>query len=122
MLIGVINSIGKRRDAKAGPALAKMIYDADADVARAAAAALGNIGGVSSVKELQTALVKTKGGTRMAVADASLVCAERLLAAGQRDQALALYASLSAPAVPKSQRLAAMHGIIREETSTSRPR
>jgi HEAT repeat protein len=122
LLIGVINSIGKRRDAKAGPALAKMIYSADADVARAAAMALGNIGGVSSMKELRAALAKTKGITRMAVANASLVCAERLLAEGQRDQALALYAALSAPDVPKSARLAAMHGIISEETSTSRPR
>jgi HEAT repeat protein len=122
LLIGVINSIGKRRDAKAGPALVKMIYDTDGDVARAAAAALGNIGGVSAMQELGAALVKTKGMTRMAVADASLVCAERLLAEGKRAQALALYASLSAPDMPKTARLAAMHGIIREETSTSRPR
>jgi len=122
LLIGVINSIGKRRDAKAGPALAKMIYDADGDVARAAAAALGSIGGLSAMQELRAALVKTKGMTRMAVADASLVCAERLLAEGKRAQALALYASLSAPDMPKTARLAAMHGIIREETSTSRPR
>jgi HEAT repeat protein len=122
LLIGVINSIGKRRDAKAGPALAKMIYDADGDVARAAAGALGSIGGLSAMQELRAALVKTKGMTRMAVADASLVCAERLVAEGQRAQALALYASLSAPDMPKSARLAAMYGIIREETSTSRPR
>jgi HEAT repeat protein len=121
-LIGVINSIGKRRDAKASPALARMIYGSDADVARAAAAALGSIGGVSSVKELQAALGKTSGMTRTAVADASLVCAERLLEEGKRDQALTLYASLSAPDVPKPVRLAAMQGIIREETSTSRPR
>jgi HEAT repeat protein len=121
LLIGAINSIGKRRDAKAGPALAKMIYDADGDVARAAAEALGHIGGVSSMQELRAALVKTKGMTRMNVADASLVCAERLLAEGKRAQALELYASLSAPDMPKSARLAAMHGIIREETSTSRP-
>lgn len=121
-LIGVINSIGKRRDAKAGPALARMMYGADVEVARAAAAALGSIGGVASVKELQAALAKTTGVTRMAVADASLVCAERLLADGKRDQALAFYASLSAPNVPKPVRLAAMNGIIREETSPSRPR
>ena len=121
LLIGVINSIGKRRDAKAGPALAKMIYDADGDVARAAAVALGSIG-ESAMQALQAALVKTKGMTRMAVADACLVCAERLLAEGKRTQALALYASLSAPDMPKTARLAAMHGIIREETSTSRPR
>ncbi len=122
LLIGVINSIGKRRDAKASPALARMMYGADANVARAAAAALGSIGGAASAKELQGALAKTNGMTRMAVADASLVCAERLLAEGKRDQALALYAYVSAPGMPKPARLAAMHGIIREETSTSRPR
>ena len=122
LLVGVVNSIGKRRDAKAGPALARMVYGADADVARAAAAALGSIGGTSSMKELLAALGKTTGMTRMAVADAALVCAERLLAEGQRDQALSLYASLSAPDVPKPARLAAMSGIVREETSLGRPR
>ncbi len=119
-LIGVINSIGKRRDAKAGSSLAGMIYSADADVANAAAAALGSLGGPSSAKELQSALAKTKGMTRMAVADASLVCAERLLGEGKRDEALVLYTSLSAPDVPKAARLAAMQGIIREETSINR--
>jgi HEAT repeat protein len=122
LLIGAINSVGKRRDAKAGPILAKMIYDADGDVARAAAAALGHIGGVSAMKELQAAIGKTRGMTRMAVADASLVCAERLLAAGQRAEALELYSFLSAPGIPKPARLAAMQGIIREETSIGRPR
>jgi HEAT repeat protein len=86
-LIGVTNSVGKRRDAKPSPALARMIYGSDADVARAAVAALGSIGGVSSVKELQAALAKTSSMTRVAVADASLVCAERLLEEGKRDQA-----------------------------------
>ena len=122
LLIGVINSIGKRRDARAIPALAKMIYGVDADVARAAAAALGSIGGVSAMKEIQRALSKTEGMTRMAVADACLVCAERLLAEDQREQALMLYASLSAIDIPKPARLAAMSGIIREETSIGRPR
>jgi HEAT repeat protein len=122
LLIGVINSINKRRDAKAAPALIKLMYGPDPGVARAAAAALGSIGGSAMVKELQAALGKTAGMTRMAVADASLVCAERLLAEGKRDEALALYSFLSAPSVPKPVRLAAMQGIIREETAVTRPR
>jgi hypothetical protein len=122
LLIGVVNSIGKRRDAKAIPALVKMVYGADAGLARAAAMSVGSIGGLSSMKELQTAMAKTNGATRTAIAAASLLCAERLLEDGRRDQALALYASLTAPDVPKPERLAAMQGIIREETSTSRPR
>lgn len=122
LLIGVIHSLGKRRDAKAGSALARMIYQADTDVARAALSALGQIGGLPSKKELQTALGKTSGMVRMAAADACLACAERLLESGQRAEALDLYAILSAPDVPRAARLAAMQGIIREETSTSRPR
>ncbi len=122
LLIGVINSLAKRRDANSSPALVKLMYGADADIACAAAAALGSIGGTASMKELRAALGKSKGMLRMAVADAALVCAERLLAGGQRAEALALYASLSEPGVPKPARLAAMAGIIREETSLDRPR
>jgi len=121
-LIGVINSIGKRRDAKASPALVKLMYGADPDLARAAAEALGSIGTESSAKELQAALPRTKGLTRMAVADACLICADRFLQSGKRDQALALYAFLSAPEMPKPARLGAMSGIVREENSITRPK
>ncbi|HBY62040.1 MAG TPA: hypothetical protein DEH78_19645, partial [Solibacterales bacterium] len=41
LLIGVVNSLGKRRDAKAAPTLVKMMNGPDAELARAAAAALG---------------------------------------------------------------------------------
>jgi HEAT repeat protein len=122
LLIGVINSINKRRDAKAVPALAKLVFSADVEVARAAAAALGGIGTAASMKDLQAAMGKTTGTVKMAVADASLVCAERLIAAGQRDQGLALYASLTAASTPKPVRLAAMSAIVREETALTRPR
>lgn len=120
--IGVVNSINKRRDPKAGPMLMKMMHGSDVDLARAAAAALGGICGTAAMRDLQTALGKTSGMTRMAVADASLVCAERLLEEGKREQAMAMYTSLTAPDVPKPVRLAAMNRIIREETSPRRPR
>ncbi|MCS7025609.1 MAG: HEAT repeat domain-containing protein [Bryobacteraceae bacterium] len=122
LLIGVINSIGKRRDSKALPALTKLLYSADANLAQAAASAIGKIGGEMAVKELRVALGKTKGQLQLAIGDAALVCAEQFLAAGKRKEALAIYAWLSAPDVPKSVRLAAMHGVIREETSPGRPR
>ncbi|MBL8237210.1 MAG: hypothetical protein JNM66_07320 [Bryobacterales bacterium] len=120
--IGVINSINKRRDYKAGPMLAKMIHGTDVDLARAAAAALGSVGGTSAMRDLQAALPKTSGMTRMAVADASLVCAERLLEEGKREEAMAFYTALTAPDVPKPVRLAAMNGILREESPARRPR
>jgi HEAT repeat protein len=120
--IGVINSIGKRRDAKAGPALVKLMLGDDVETARAAAAALGAIGNSDSARELLAAMAKTRGALRLAVGDAALVCAERMIASGMREQGLALYASLSGTDVPKAVRLGAMAAVIREETSVGRPR
>src|SRR5438876_5805450 len=50
LLIGVINSIGHRRDPKAVRLLVKKLQDADAGVASAAAVALGHIGGPTATK------------------------------------------------------------------------
>lgn len=120
--IGVINSLGKRRAEKAVPALARLVYAADGGTASAAASALGHIGSPAAARELRLAFGKTRGGARNAVADGSLLCAERLLAGGKREEALALYNFLAAPSAPKPVRLAAMDSIIREETSVARPR
>jgi hypothetical protein len=122
LLIGVIHSLGTRKDAASVERLTKLMYANDADVARAAANSLGKIGGPAAMRELQAGLGKTKGMVRMAVADAGLLCAEGLLAQGQRQEAMAMYHSLTAPDVPKSVRLAAMHGVIAAETALTRPR
>lgn len=120
--VGAINSLGKRRDAKALPQLTRLMHGADVELASASALALGHIGSTASAKELTAALTKTKGPTRTAVADACLVCADRLLEDGKRTEALALYSTLSTAAVPQPVRLGAMNGIIREETKVGRPR
>ena len=122
LLIGVINSLSKRRDAKAAPSLTRLMYDADPQVSRAAASALGHISGPEASKAIQDALGKTKDPVRTAVADAGLICAEGLLARGSREEAMQLYNKLLAADIPKPVRLAAMHGIISAETSLSRPR
>ena len=121
-LIGVINSLGKRRDARAVPALARLLHSPDQETARSAAASLGSIGGAQAQKDLQSALPKANGLVKLAIADAILICAERYLADGKRADALTLFASMSGPEIPKAMRLAAMNAIIREETSPSRPR
>ena len=89
--------------------LAKLLRDRDAEVASAAAAALGAIGGSAAARCLRDGLGKTKEPVRAAVADAGLVCAERLLAAGDRQGALALYDTLSRADMPKPVRMAARH-------------
>ncbi len=105
--VGVINSIGWRRDAQATSALAKLLDDKDSAVAAATAAALGRIGGLEAANTLQQALRRSKAPLLPAVAGACLVCAEGLLAQGKREQALALYSALSGPDIPKPVREAA---------------
>ncbi len=120
--LGVIQSLGKRRDEKAVPALARYLTSSDAALAAAAASALGAIGGPEPVRALEPAFVKSTGPLKTAAGDALLACAEHYLAEGKRDAALSLYARLSQPGIPQPVRLAALSSILREETSTSRPR
>jgi len=122
LLVGVINSLGQRRDHKAVDALTKLLDSTDPAVAQAAAAALGRISGLRAAKILEDALRRTKPPVRTAVAAAGLVCAEGLIAEGRRDRALALYQSLMRPNIPQPVRLAAMHSAFAAETSLRRPR
>ncbi|MEN6535560.1 MAG: HEAT repeat domain-containing protein [Bryobacteraceae bacterium] len=122
LLVGVIDTIGNRRDVKAVPILTKYLYRPDTDVARAAAAALGQISGPSATKALQEAVAKAKGVARAAAAEACLVSAEGLLAQNDRKGALAIYTFLMRADVQKPVRLAAMHNTIELETALNRPR
>jgi HEAT repeat protein len=107
LLVGVIDSIGWRRDANAAGELTKLLNDKDPEVAGAAAAALGRVGGPHAAVALEKKLRKSKGPTLEAVADACLVCAEGLAAQGHREEAQSLYAALQRPEVPKPARIAA---------------
>ncbi len=109
LLVGVINSIGYRRDVKAEDDLAKLLGNADPQVA--AAAALGRIGDPRASQLLQQALAGP-AALRPAVADACLVCAERLVACGQQPQGVALYDALCQTDLPKHLHTAALEGAI----------
>src|SRR5512141_474989 len=105
--VGVITSIGVRKDAKALDALTKLIDDSDAEVAGAAAASVGMIGGMQASRTLQAALGRTKPPVFPVVARATLLCAEGLMASN-RPRGLELYAELSATTMPEPVRRAAI--------------
>jgi hypothetical protein len=105
--VGVIHSIGVRKDAKALDALTKLIDDPDAEVAGAAAASVGMIGGLQASKVLQAALGRTKPPVFPVAARAALLCAENLMPAN-KPRALEMYSQLSATAMPGPVRLAAL--------------
>jgi len=108
--VGIINSLGQRRDRKAVGALSKLIGSSDALVADAAAAALGQIAGSDATKALAEARTKTKGKLRLVVLDSYLKCADRLAAEGKRREASAIYRQLSIEPAPIGA--AALRGLV----------
>jgi len=110
--IGMIGSLGVRRDAASVPALVKLLGDADKAVARAAASSLGIIGTPEAGKGLADAAKKANADLKPAVADASLACAEKLLAEGKKADAIALYKQFAGSDQPKHVQLAAKRGML----------
>jgi len=111
LLVGVINSIGVRRDKDATEMLTGRLGDADAEVAAAAAAALGRIGTPAAAAVLSKNL--SVAGPRLDdVAQAAVVCAERLLAEGNAGGAAALYDTVRTAQVSEQRVAEATRGLI----------
>ncbi len=109
--LGVIGSLGARRDAKAVDPLAGLLKEADA--AEAAARALGSIGTPAAAKALEDALAGASGGRQTAVCEGLLRCAERLAAEGQGSAAQGIYDRLRGLAdAPPQVSAAALRGAI----------
>ena len=109
--IGVISSLGGRRDAAATAALSGLLKDRDSATARAAALALGALGNAEAAKALQ-AEFKAAGGNAAAIIDALLHCAESLLAEQKVSEARPIYEALNDAQQPRLIRLAATRGLL----------
>ncbi|HUQ72370.1 MAG TPA: HEAT repeat domain-containing protein [Planctomycetaceae bacterium] len=112
LLIGAINSIGVRRDAAAVELLTTRLGEKDADVATAAAVALGRIGNDAAAKSLRKALPEVASEVRNGVAEGSILCAERFLSDEKSAEAVALYDDVRQAEVPRQRKLEATRGAI----------
>lgn len=112
LLVGVINSIGTRRDTKAFGLLNGLLADADVSVAAAAAAALGRIGDEASAKALEKAIASAPADAKAAFGDACVRCVEELTAAGKGEAAATLADAARKADLPGHIRLAATRGAI----------
>ncbi|HUU17117.1 MAG TPA: ThuA domain-containing protein [Sedimentisphaerales bacterium] len=110
--VGIINSLGQRRDRRAARALGRLIDDSDPTVAAAAAAALGQIADSRATEALAAAKDKTSGKLQMLVLDSYLKCADQLVAEGDKAKALAIYKELQKEGNPAPIRTAALKGMI----------
>jgi HEAT repeat protein len=113
--IGMISSLGSRRDAASLPALAKLL-GGEEKLAAAAAEALGML--ATPDAEAALAAAKPAGAAAAAVVDARLACADAMLAAGRRGEARKIYESIGAAAGDASKthrdrvvRIAARRGL-----------
>jgi HEAT repeat protein len=112
LLVGVINSIGVRHDTQAVNALAGKLKDADAEVASAAAVALGHVGGDEAAKILEQGLAEVRAVVRPAVAEGCILCAEKYLAEGKSAESVKLYDTVRQANLPKQRLLEATRGAI----------
>ena len=112
LLVGIINSIGVRRDSKAISGLGKKLPDHDTEVASAAAVALGRIGGADAARLLEQSLVRGPASALPAVAEGCILCAEGFSAQGQPARAIKLYDAVRQAPVPKQKVLEATRGAI----------
>jgi hypothetical protein len=113
LLTGVITSLGVRGDSAAVPLLAGKLAAEDAEVAAAAAWSLGRIATPEAGLLLAGALEKAVVPARLdAVAEAAVLCAANLHAAGKSEEAVALYGVVRAADVSEQRRAEAIRGTI----------
>lgn len=113
LLVGVVTSLGRRRDAQAVRLLAPLLSTGDDVQRQATAAALGNIGTREAADVLLAARASAAPAVAPALADACLACAEALIAAGQHDAAQTLLDALYRPSEPPVLRIAALRCMAR---------
>ncbi|MHC4249097.1 MAG: HEAT repeat domain-containing protein [Planctomycetota bacterium] len=112
-LVGVVTSLGFRRDKQAVPQLARMLAGRDAEVVGAAAAALGRTGTPEAARALKAFRARASGPQLSVAAEASLTAAEQLLSQGRQVDAAEMYEELLRPKWPVHARLGAFAGILK---------
>lgn len=112
LLVGVLDTIGQRRDADSVDAVKPLLAAEDPAVATAAARCLGRIANTASAGALRAALGNASPELRPAVAHAALLAAGRLRQAGDASAALALYDAVRQADLPEHLVLPAIQGAI----------
>ena len=111
-LVGVIGSIGVRRDSKAVPALSKLQHNSDREVAKAASRALGSIGNTDAAKALQDALENATEANQLDIFEGLFRCSESLGRQRQTYEAIAISDQMLSLRAPHQVRGGALRGAI----------
>jgi predicted dehydrogenase/HEAT repeat protein len=109
--IGIVNTLGRRKDAGAVSALRALIPGSDPLLAAAAAGALGQIADPAAVSAIALARPKTQGALRADVDEAYLHAAEQMAQRGDNKAAFAIFKELSATSEPEITQIGALRGL-----------
>ena len=90
-LVGVIGSVGVRRDGKAVSILVGLLKDPDNEVVQSSARALGMIADPAAAKGLTDALPTAVAANQFALCEGLFRCAEAFAAKGINDKAIVIY-------------------------------
>lgn len=118
-LIGVINSLGLRRDIQSVGPLTALLAQVDPQLTAAAAEALGKIATAEAAAALQKAAVAPEAEIRLH--NARLQCAERLTAAGDAATAVRIYEAIWASDAPTARRLGGLVGLAKAAPDKAGP-
>lgn len=110
--VGVIGSLGYRRDKKAVKPLIVLMEAEDEAVAMAAVAALGRIGTPEAAQSVVAKAGKSSGAMLDVAVEASLCAANRLIGQGKGADAAAIYESLQSTEWPNAVRAGAFAGLL----------
>lgn len=110
--VGIITSLGVRREADAVSKLSELLKDADPSAAAAAASALGQIADPAAAKALLRAVKSAPGELRVIMLNAILACADTLCQEGKERKAVAIYEQLYDSIESPVVRGAALRGIV----------
>jgi len=113
---GIIGALGVRRVKRSVPDISAYLGNSDSQIAQAAAHSLGLIATPAAAKALSEFAKKAPAAMKLPVADASLICAEQLLADGEKAQAIALYTALKGADQPAHIKVAATKGMLTAAT------
>ncbi len=108
---GIINTIGKRKDAKAVKVLSRLVNSNDAQVQASAITALGKIADSKALGVLEKNVGALTGGAQMLAYDSYLKCVDKI-AKTEISKAFGLYEKIYNSDAPSTARVVALNGML----------
>jgi len=111
--VGIINALGNRREKDAVDEIIPLIWDSEGEIASAAIAASGKIGGDQASQALAKALSDPDAKLKSEIVFSYLKCAVVYEENNENKKALMIYQSLNKPEFDNHVRYAALQGVLR---------